>query len=549
VVLNGLATDRAVIFVTTEQRPAQVVGLLKERGLGRPRPGALRFVDAFSQTVGVGAPERPDTIHANCMDLNSISIATTRLQERMGQEGILLAFDSLTSSYLLSGAEVIRFVRLFLSRFAAQGNSVVALMDEGCGKKEDLGAMMSIADGIIRMEMEENSRILSVVKHPHVAPARIEAPVTWSPTVSHESFDPRVMAGEMGELFSAPAEPLRAKLQDDTISVFWKNLASWSGMLWDPKRFPRMAYELDKEAHARAREYIALLPWHMRLAFRLLMPRTLSEVRDMRRILSRFSKLFERHGYGVLEYVVEASETDAHTFRVYENSTCWGFEGVGARLGFHPCGEWAGGFMSMEQEERDWNMIETKCIGLGDPYCEFRAVPGKISELDDYLESIDSSVADRVHDRLMDQLIGFLVDGMPLPERPTAGGWINYEEMHHVTGVPALLSERYRMALRMGGARMGKEVGERLVEAGVTGGEAVRRVIGFMDTCKVGKIDLGETLVIEDNCESFGLRPGQPSCFFTTGFLNGLFSEVKNQRVREVKCIAAGDPYCEWEII
>ena len=100
----------------------------------------------------------------------------------------------------------------------------------------------SIADGIIRMEMEENARIVTVVKYPQLAPGRTETPITWSPTVSRESFDPRVLAGEMGELFSASAEPLRAKLQDDTISVFWKNLASWSGMLWDPKRFPGMVH-------------------------------------------------------------------------------------------------------------------------------------------------------------------------------------------------------------------------------------------------------------------------------------------------------------------
>jgi predicted hydrocarbon binding protein len=425
---------------------------------------------------------------------------------------------------------------------------VVALIDEGCGKPEELVAMMSVANGIIRMEMEENARILSVVKHPRVAPTRIEAPLTWSPAVSRRSFEPRVIASEMRRLFSTPAEPLRTKLQDDYVSVFWKNLASWSGMLWDPKRFPRMAYELDKEAHARAREYMVLLPWHLKLAFRLLMPRTLSKVSDMQRFVARFSKITERQGYGSTEYLIEASKTDEHTLRMYENSSCWGLEGVGARLGFHTCGEWAGGFMSMEAEERDWNVLETKCIGLGDPYCEFKAVPGKIGELSEVLESIDSSVVDRVHERLMDQLIGYLVEGKPLPERPTAGGRIFFEEMHHVTGVPALLSERYRMALRMGGARTGKEAGERLIEAGVRGDEAIRRVIGLMDHCKVGKTDLGETLVIEDNCESFGLRPGQPSCFFTTGFLNGLFSAVKNQRVREVRCIAAGDPYCEWEI-
>ena len=35
----------------------------------------------------------------------------------------------------------------------------------------------------------------------------------------------------------------------------------------------------------------------------------------------------------------------------------------------------------------------------------------------------------------------------------------------------------------------------------------------------------------------------------TTVFLNGLFSVIRNQHVREIKCMATGDPYCEWEIV
>jgi predicted hydrocarbon binding protein len=118
------------------------------------------------------------------------------------------------------------------------------------------------------------------------------------------------------------------------------------------------------------------------------------------------------------------------------------------------------------------------------------------------------------------------------------------------------------MALRMGGARSGKEVGERLMDGGLSGDEALGRVVGFLEHCKVGKVTLrpgsgqalAETIRIRENCESsqtklFATKIKQPSCFFTTGFLNGLFSAVKNQHVREVKCIAAGDPYCEWEII
>jgi len=547
-VLSSIAAEKPVIFITTEQSPSAVVALLREKGMGETNPEALGFIDAFAQTVGLATSERPDTIGANCVDLNSISMAATKLQEKIGRKEIVLAFDSLTSPYLFNGAEVTKFTRLFLSKFAAEGNSVVALMDEGCGKEEDLGAMMSVADGIIRMDIKENSRIVNVVKHPKVAPTKIETPMTWSRVLAHERFDPRVAKGEIKAAFLGPGKPLRTELQDDFVNVFWRNLACWSGMLWDPKRFPTMAYELDKEAHASARDFISLLPWYLKLFMKLFMPKSFSEVKDMKRVFSRMLKSLNRDGYGAMKYMESVSGKDEHYVRVYECCSCWGFENVGAGLGFHQCGEWAGVFMMLEKKERDWNVVETKCVGLGDPYCEFKCVPGPISELKGYLEAIESSIVDKVHDRLMDQIVGFLVHGKPLDERPTVGNRIMYEEMHHVTGVPALFSERYRMALRMGGAKAGKELGEHLMNAGIGEDEVIRRVINFMDYCKVGKVTLGETIKIKENCETFGLETGGPSCFFTTGFLNGLFSAVKNQHVREIKCIAAGDPYCEWEI-
>ena len=43
-------------------------------------------------------------------------------------------------------------------------------------------------------------------------------------------------------------------------------------------------------------------------------------------------------------------------------------------------------------------------------------------------------------------------------------------------------------------------------------------------------------------------RLEETSYFLTACFLNGLFSAVKNQHVREIKCVAAGEPYCVWEI-
>jgi len=204
--------------------------------------------------------------------------------------------------------------------------------------------------------------------------------------------------------------------------------------------------------------------------------------------------------------------------------------------------------------ERDWNAVETKCIGRGDPYCEFKLVPGQVEELRESLEK-GSEIIERVHDRLMDHLLGFMLRGKPLMERPNLGSGVHIHEVQHVTAAP-LVSERLKMVFRMGGARAGKMLGERLLDSGLSGQDAVSRTVDLLEHCKVGKVTLrprsgqalGETIRIRENCERFGIRTGEPSCYFTTGFLNGLFSAVKNQHVREVRCIAAGDPCCEWEI-
>ncbi|MBA7645182.1 hypothetical protein ES703_52935 [subsurface metagenome] len=286
------------------------------------------------------------------------------------------------------------------------------------------------------------------------------------------------------------------------------------------------------------------------------LPRSFSKVKDMKKI----SKLTRGGPYGMgaqgersgtIEYLEDISKTDEHYFRVYENSDCWGFENVGDIMASHLPPAMAGWCKGFEKGGREWNAVETKCIGLGDPYCEFKFVPGEIDELKASLEK-DSSVVERIHERLMERLMGFLLDGKPLVDRPRLGSEVHVHVACHAMGFPHL-GERYRMAQRMGGAKTGKEVGERLMKAGIGEDGAINRVIDFMNYCKVGKVTIGETIRIKENCESLRTKLfttiKEPSCYFTTGFLNGLFSAVKNQHVREIRCIVAGDPCCEWEII
>jgi predicted hydrocarbon binding protein len=209
----------------------------------------------------------------------------------------------------------------------------------------------------------------------------------------------------------------------------------------------------------------------------------------------------------------------------------------------------AGAMMAFERDERDWNVIETKCLGLGHPYCEMKFVPGEIEGLTDSLEQIDSTVLERIHEQLMDHLIGFVVHGKPLWNRPTLGSEVSLRAFHHIVVVPAIASERYRTAMRLGAAVGGKRVAERLMAAEISELEATDRLLHLLEHCKVGKITLGDTIRVVQNCEGVFTRSKEPSCHFTTGFFNGFFSAVKGQHVRESKCIAMGDPYCEWEII
>jgi predicted hydrocarbon binding protein len=296
-------------------------------------------------------------------------------------------------------------------------------------------------------------------------------------------------------------------------------------------------------------------PWHQRLLFKRLLPKSLSKVKDMKKFSKVFQKMWEPQRSGILEYVEEVSKTDEHYIRASESFECSGFENVGAAMASVCPPALAGackGLESWRGLERDWNAVETKCIGLGDPYCEIKVVPGEIDELKDSLGAIDSTVLDRMHDRLMNRLMGFLLDEKPLVERPRLGSDVYIHLVFHAILHPALAGERYRVVMRMAGAKAGKEVGEHLMEAGIREDKAVNRVLHFLDHCKVGKVTAEETIRMKESCESMFYKfmkkkREEPSCYFTTGFVNGFFSAVKNQHVKETKCIAMGDPYCEWE--
>ena len=547
-VLHNLAMDKAVIFVTTEYGTHEAEGFLKERGLTTTSAGLLKFVDGYNQTVGLPVTDRPDTLNASSGNLNSLGIAIAKQQRNIRGKEVLLVFDSLTSPYLLCGSEVVRFFRLYLSRFAGDGNSVLVCFDEGSCREEDLVGMMSVSNGVVKISVEEDRRVFDVVKHPKLKPKKIAVSLTSNPPEKKHPTDMNYLKQTVKLAFGLPGISLRKEV-GDYVNIAWRNLILWSGMLWDPKRFPTIIYDWIKY-HYNLKNYgidfFSFLPWQKRLFFKQFMPKSFSEVKDMKKVTKGFMKNVESlFRVGKMEYLEKNSETDEHYYRVYENYECWGFENVGAPLSLVRPAVTAVSLSAIEREGKDWNIIETKCIGLGDLYCEHKLVPGEIDELRVTLEK-DSCVIEEINDRLMDYILDFLLNGKPLMERPTLGNLVHIHELQRITNAsPAI--EELNLIFRMGGARAGKILGERLMNSGLKEQEAINHILRLINYCKAGKITFKDTVRIRENCERFGVKTEEPSCQFTTGFLNGFFYAVKNQHVMETKCIAVGDPYCEWE--
>jgi predicted hydrocarbon binding protein len=197
--------------------------------------------------------------------------------------------------------------------------------------------------------------------------------------------------------------------------------------------------------------------------------------------------------------------------------------------------------------------METKCIGLGDPYCELRIFPGASDEVKDSLKR-DSETVSCIHQKLIDKYVSHITDSKTLTDRPEFGPDIHLQIPFHTFGFAHMAGDRSQMALRMGGVKSGMDMAERMLNAGMGADEVVTSVLATLETLKAGIVTVtGSRLIIEENIEPlrtwYMTRLRELSCHFTSGFLNGLYQTAFNLRVNECRCVAAGDTCCEWEIV
>jgi predicted hydrocarbon binding protein/KaiC/GvpD/RAD55 family RecA-like ATPase len=538
---------KPAIFVSTKSPAGAVKRNLEriDRTAARLESVRLATVDAYSATVGLRR-NADQTGEASCGDPTSIGIALGKALRDLDGQDVLIGIESLTPIYLLNDKIFIKFVQNTLLRYAAENHGVVATIDEGCGRSEDLTALTAMAPVVLRMRLEETRHILEILKHPNLQSRKLvvgSAEGQARPILCRSE-----LTRDTETLGSHWQSGIRPNL-GDYVGIPWLQLVSLGGLMWDYRRFPRMIYEVSRDVYT-----------HCVIQSRELRTKQGTEdpkkerppIHDPEVVAPLYARVCARaqaQKWAMVEFQLDRSTKERHVFLSRENALCWNIGNLGAHLCFYDCGSWAGAMRAWDSDGCEWSAYEEKCMAAGSPYCEFVASPDVSSQLSPYLDSCQSSNCEDVLNELIGTVAYIGLKGVPPSGRPHLGGETHFSFFQETTSVPALSNEKFMLAVRLAGANVGKRLAEKFLKAGAKEDRAHAALASIFAKLKVGRFVLGDTVRLYENCESQGIKLREPICFFTTGFLNSFFNTVDGFKVKELKCSGAGDQFCEWEFL
>ncbi len=535
-----------VVYLATESRPDDIVESLLKGGVIGNQLGRIRIIDAYSGTLA----DLPESKHgvvvdgADCTDLTGMGGKISKLAGSVSSGDSLLVFDSLSAPYIFNGESTIKFLRMSLTRFALQGNRVLVCIAEGLCKSEDLVAMQSISNGVIRIEPQDQKRVLNVAKFPNMKPTVLDyvlrgsvEPVAYN---LQNSFTPQWFSN-----FQDMLKDKRARHSvPDRVNLIWQQLALWGGMLWD-KRFPTLMYNYGKDLYYNATQ--GMLPAVVQRNPQIKGKKDL--VGLVNALLPDLKSTIAKLGGGEIYLDEQKTNNDEIHLGWNESDICFTFPNVNGAICYLYSGALAGTIQASTdylEQKKTWDGIEYMCLGLGDSTCRARMVPAGSDDFTNYLESADNVKIERVNERITEQMASYLLTGQPPIQRRRLGEGIHVLQLQKAITLPALSSDIFRRALSMAGVNSGMKLAEYLDQRGISANESINQLGKFLTYANVGQVQFGESLRIVENAETVGLKSNLPICSFTTGFLNGFATVTKGTKVHENVCQTAGGDYCEW---
>lgn len=258
-----------------------------------------------------------------------------------------------------------------------------------------------------------------------------------------------------------------------------------------------------------------------------------------------FSHGWRRLGGGVLEYAGYDEERRILTYRLFKSAIFPGEGGFNQPACFIQLGCLCGSIEATTGKFCEG--IETKCAGMGDPYCEFNLYIQE-DEGNPRFQLLSRKELDRSLDFMISKLIGEEEN-----IRGDSGDNVHISIDQGINYMILSLSKGHVVLSKWSG----RLLGEKLIKL-----KKIKNLFDAMDyleklflDLKVGLLEkkiLPDTIKVRVNesLYSSGVKNiNRGLCVFIAGIIEGMLrsSSDLDWRVKETKCIANGDGFCEFE--
>ncbi len=121
----------------------------------------FQFIDGYSWREGGEVEDR--FALEGPSDLNQMNMALADALSELGQGRKRVVLDSVSTLVLYTDpASAVRFLQVVAAKSKASNGALVMTLEDGVHDEETMSTLNYVADGVIRMKMENGRRMLSV---------------------------------------------------------------------------------------------------------------------------------------------------------------------------------------------------------------------------------------------------------------------------------------------------------------------------------------------------------------------------------------------------
>ncbi|MDY6768927.1 MAG: ATPase domain-containing protein [Candidatus Nanohaloarchaea archaeon] len=159
---QGLQEGEKALYITLDSSPEEVKETARYFGWDFDEYGEnVVFIDGYSWREG-GEPDSEFAIEGPS-DLNQMNITLADAMKQLGKGRKRVVLDSVSTLVLYTDpSSAVKFLQVVGAKSKASDSNLLMALEEGVHEEKTISTLNYVADGLMRMKMEGDRRLMSV---------------------------------------------------------------------------------------------------------------------------------------------------------------------------------------------------------------------------------------------------------------------------------------------------------------------------------------------------------------------------------------------------